>query len=135
MGLLCLWLRVWPKQPMYPTGWGVLPHSRKTLIYLILTLNHIYPDYDFSLLRAQNFKKLDGLGRAEETIDSHLLEVSKARAIGCFQSIFFDVCLYCSVISETVQPAAIAPDTPPWQTGQCMIESKPNPALHSQQER
>ena len=26
--------------------------SRKTLVYLILTLNHIYPDYDFSLLRA-----------------------------------------------------------------------------------
>lgn len=26
--------------------------SRKTLIYLILTLNHMYPDYDFSNLRA-----------------------------------------------------------------------------------
>mmetsp|Transcript_981 Transcript_981/g.1549 ORF Transcript_981/g.1549 Transcript_981/m.1549 type:complete len:236 (-) Transcript_981:718-1425(-) len=51
--------------------------SRKTLIYLILTLNHIYPDYDFSLLRAQHFRKLEGLGQAEETIDSHLLEVSK----------------------------------------------------------
>jgi hypothetical protein len=25
--------------------------SRKTLIYLILTLNHMYPDYDFSALR------------------------------------------------------------------------------------
>lgn len=51
--------------------------SRKTLIYLILTLNHIYPDYDFSLLRAHHFRKLDSLARAEETIDSHLLEVSK----------------------------------------------------------
>ena len=30
--------------------------SRKTLIYLILTLNHIYPDYDFSQLRAHHFR-------------------------------------------------------------------------------
>lgn len=53
------------------------PHSRKTLIYLILTLNHIYPDYDFSLLRANHFLKEDGLAKAEENIDSYLLEVSK----------------------------------------------------------
>ena len=56
------------------------PHhhpSRKTLIYLILTLNHIYPDYDFSLLRAHHFQKEEGISRAEESIDSHLLEVSK----------------------------------------------------------
>ena len=31
--------------------------SRKTLIYLILTLNHMYPDYDFSTLRAEHFHK------------------------------------------------------------------------------
>lgn len=51
--------------------------SRKTLIYLILTLNHIYPDYDFSQLRAHHFLKEDGLGTTEEVVDSHLLEVSK----------------------------------------------------------
>ncbi|MEW5301393.1 MAG: hypothetical protein WDW36_004254 [Sanguina aurantia] len=51
--------------------------SRKTLIYLILTLNHIYPDYDFSQLRANHFLKEDGLAKAEENIDSYLLEVSK----------------------------------------------------------
>lgn len=56
--------------------------SRKTLVYLILTLNHIYPDYDFSLLRAHHFKKEDGLAAIEETIDAHLLEVSKVRAGG-----------------------------------------------------
>ena len=40
-----------------PTSLGTSPvgplteaNSRKTLIYLILTLNHIYPDYDFSSL-------------------------------------------------------------------------------------
>lgn len=51
--------------------------SRKTLVYLILTLNHIYPDYDFSLLRAHHFKKEEGVSAIEETIDAHLLEVSK----------------------------------------------------------
>ena len=38
-----------PAPPPSPTATGC---SRKTLVYLILTLNHIYPDYDFSLLRA-----------------------------------------------------------------------------------
>lgn len=51
--------------------------SRKTLIYLILTLNHIYPDYDFSLLRAHHFRKEAGVEVVEEAIDGHLLEVSK----------------------------------------------------------
>ncbi|KAF8061370.1 mannose-1-phosphate guanylyltransferase 2 [Scenedesmus sp. PABB004] len=51
--------------------------SRKTLIFLILTLNHIYPDYDFSQLRAHHFRKEAGLGRAEELVDTHLIEVSK----------------------------------------------------------
>jgi hypothetical protein len=53
--------------------------SRKTLIYLILTLNHIYPDYDFSQLRAQHFRKEASLAAAEEAIDTRLLEVSKVR--------------------------------------------------------
>ena len=51
--------------------------SRKTLIYLILTLNHCYPDYDFSLLRAHHFRKEPGVAAVEEAVDSHLLEVSK----------------------------------------------------------
>jgi hypothetical protein len=51
--------------------------SRKTLIYLILTLNHCYPDYDFSLLRAHHFRKEPGVGAVEEAVDSHLLEVSR----------------------------------------------------------
>jgi hypothetical protein len=51
------------------------------LVYLILTLNHIYPDYDFSLLRAHHFKKEDGVSTIEETIDAHLVEASKVRAV------------------------------------------------------
>ena len=56
--------------------------SRKTLVYLILTLNHIYPDYDFSLLRAHHFAKEDGVSSIEETIDAHLLEASKVGGAG-----------------------------------------------------
>ena len=53
------------------------PCSRKTLIYLILTLNHIYPDYDFNQLRAQHFRKEADVTAVEEAVDSHLLEVSR----------------------------------------------------------
>lgn len=62
---------------MSPVGPLAESSSRKTLIYLILTLNHIYPDYDFSLLRAHHFKKEGGVEAVEEAIDGHLLEVSK----------------------------------------------------------
>lgn len=51
--------------------------SRKTLIYLILTLNHTYPDYDFSRLRAQHFEREPDIALVEEAVDSQLLEVSK----------------------------------------------------------
>lgn len=62
---------------MSPVGPLADSSSRKTLIYLILTLNHIYPDYDFSLLRAHHFRKEKSIGDAESTIDAQLLEVSK----------------------------------------------------------
>ena len=50
---------------------------RKTLIYLILTLNHVYPDYDFSLLRAHHFRREDNLETFEETVNRNLQEVAK----------------------------------------------------------
>lgn len=62
---------------MSPVGPMSEHASRKTLIYLILTLNHIYQDYDFSLLRAHHFRKESGVVGAEEVIDTQLLEVSK----------------------------------------------------------
>ena len=54
--------------------------SRKTLIYLILTLNHTYPDYDFSALRGHHFTKEDqnpGILKVKQDIDSLLLESGK----------------------------------------------------------
>jgi hypothetical protein len=51
--------------------------SRRTLVYLILTLNHIYPDYDFTLLRAHHFRKEEGVPAVEEAVDARLVEVGK----------------------------------------------------------
>lgn len=62
---------------MSPIGPLSESSNRKTLIYLILTLNHIYPDYDFTLLRAQHFRREPGGGGARESIETHLLEVAQ----------------------------------------------------------
>lgn len=61
-----------------PVGPLVESSSRKTLVYLILTLNHIYPDYDFTLLRAQNFAKEESLARVQELVGTHLVDVARA---------------------------------------------------------
>jgi len=52
--------------------------SRRTLVYLILTLNHIYPDYDFSLLRAHHFRKEAGAGAVDAAVEAHLFEAGRA---------------------------------------------------------
>lgn len=57
------------------------PHHTPPQVYLILTLNHIYPDYDFSLLRAHHFRKEGGVAAVEELVDAHLVEASK---VGCW---------------------------------------------------
>lgn len=51
--------------------------ARRTLVYLILTLNAAYPDYDFGGLRARHFRKEAGLAAVEDAVDSHLLEVAR----------------------------------------------------------
>lgn len=51
--------------------------SRRTLIHLILTLNHMYPDYDFSMLRPHDFTKELGVLAAKQKIDVSLVEASK----------------------------------------------------------
>mmetsp|Transcript_9499 Transcript_9499/g.24396 ORF Transcript_9499/g.24396 Transcript_9499/m.24396 type:complete len:225 (+) Transcript_9499:290-964(+) len=60
-----------------PTGPLTESGSRKTLIHLILTLNHIYPDYDFTLLRAHNFSKESGIEAVKTNVDTLLIEASK----------------------------------------------------------
>mmetsp|Transcript_15299 Transcript_15299/g.29401 ORF Transcript_15299/g.29401 Transcript_15299/m.29401 type:complete len:234 (-) Transcript_15299:661-1362(-) len=60
-----------------PVGPLTDANSRKTLIYLILTLNHMYPDYDFSTLRSHHFRKEADVRFAKSNIDNFLLETSK----------------------------------------------------------
>jgi len=62
---------------MSPVGPLSEAASRKTLIYLILALNHIYPDYDFSQLRAHHFRKEADLGGAEQLLEARLCEAAK----------------------------------------------------------
>mmetsp|Transcript_4969 Transcript_4969/g.16204 ORF Transcript_4969/g.16204 Transcript_4969/m.16204 type:complete len:244 (+) Transcript_4969:235-966(+) len=50
--------------------------SRKTLIYLILTLNHMYPDYDFSNLRPHHFLHVTPQ-MAKTNIDNLMMEASR----------------------------------------------------------
>ena len=71
-----------------PTHPPTLPRaessSRRTLVFLILTLNHIYPDYDFTLLRAHHFAKEAAAAAVEEAVDAHLVEASKVGGRGRF---------------------------------------------------
>ena len=63
-----------------PVGPLTDPGSRKTLIYLILTLNHMYPDYDFSALRGHHFTKENpgtGVLKVKNDVDGLLLESAK----------------------------------------------------------
>ncbi|XP_074274935.1 uncharacterized protein LOC141598980 isoform X2 [Silene latifolia] len=51
--------------------------SRKTLIYLILTLYQMYPDYDFSAVNAHQFFISETRDSFEQIFDSYMSEASK----------------------------------------------------------
>ncbi|XP_057542771.1 uncharacterized protein LOC130821138 isoform X2 [Amaranthus tricolor] len=51
--------------------------SRKTLIYLVLTLYHMYPDYDFSAVKAHQFLLDESWDSFEQIFDSYMREASK----------------------------------------------------------
>ncbi|XP_071716047.1 uncharacterized protein [Rutidosis leptorrhynchoides] len=51
--------------------------SRKTLIYLILTLNHMYPDYDFSAVKAHQFFTEETWEGFRQIFDSYMSDASK----------------------------------------------------------
>ncbi|KAM0909679.1 hypothetical protein ACQ4PT_014662 [Festuca glaucescens] len=48
--------------------------SRKTLIYLALTLGHMYPDYDFSAVRAHLFFREEDMESFKQMLDNYLSE-------------------------------------------------------------
>nr|AKF43427.1 transcription regulator [Pelargonium nanum] len=51
--------------------------SRKTLIYLVLTLYHLYPDYDFSLVKAHQFFTEEAWDSFKQIFETYMLEASK----------------------------------------------------------
>ncbi|KAK8631187.1 hypothetical protein V6N13_079946 [Hibiscus sabdariffa] len=53
--------------------------SRKTLIYLVLTLYHMYPDYDFSAVKAHQFFTEESWDTFKQIFDTYMLEASKVQ--------------------------------------------------------
>ncbi|KAL6969912.1 hypothetical protein U1Q18_029624 [Sarracenia purpurea var. burkii] len=51
--------------------------SRKTLTYLILTLYHMYPDYDFSAVKSHQFFTEESWDSFKQIFDSYMFEASK----------------------------------------------------------
>nr|AKF43410.1 transcription regulator [Francoa sonchifolia] len=51
--------------------------SRKTLIYLVLTLSHMYPDYDFSAVRAHEFFAEESWDSFKQIFYNYMFEASK----------------------------------------------------------
>jgi len=51
--------------------------SRKTLIYLILTLYHMYPDYDFSAVNAHQFFTEESWDCFKQIFDVYMFDASK----------------------------------------------------------
>ncbi|XAR59867.1 hypothetical protein NMG60_11015861 [Bertholletia excelsa] len=51
--------------------------SRKTLVYLILTLCHMYPDYDFSAVKAHQFFTEESWDSFKQIFDAYMFEASK----------------------------------------------------------
>ncbi|PWA89122.1 repressor of RNA polymerase III transcription [Artemisia annua] len=51
--------------------------SRKMLIYLILTLSHMYPDYDFSAVKAHQFFTEETWEGFKQIFDSYMFDASK----------------------------------------------------------
>ncbi|KAJ4780427.1 Repressor of RNA polymerase III transcription [Rhynchospora pubera] len=51
--------------------------SRKTLIYLVLTLGHLYPDYDFSAVKAHLFFKEEDWDGFKQIFDMYLSDASR----------------------------------------------------------
>ncbi|XP_057423818.1 uncharacterized protein LOC130717573 [Lotus japonicus] len=51
--------------------------SRKTLVYLVLALYHMYPDYDFSAVKAHQFFTEESWDSFKQVFDSYMFEASK----------------------------------------------------------
>ncbi|XP_008793384.2 repressor of RNA polymerase III transcription MAF1 homolog [Phoenix dactylifera] len=72
--------------PSSPVEYLSSRSSRRTLIYLVLTLSHMYPDYDFSAIRAHLFFREEEWETFKQIYDTYLFEAAREWAIahgGC----------------------------------------------------
>ncbi|XP_055809590.1 uncharacterized protein LOC129879886 [Solanum dulcamara] len=60
-----------------PVEYLMCRSSRKTLIYLLLTLCHMYPDYDFSAVKAHQFFTEESWDSFKQIFDVYMFEASK----------------------------------------------------------
>ncbi|KAL8170996.1 hypothetical protein V2J09_022800, partial [Rumex salicifolius] len=60
-----------------PVDYLISKSSRKTLIYLVLTLYHMYPDYDYSAVNAHQFFTEESWASFEQIFDTYMFEASK----------------------------------------------------------
>ncbi|KAJ3215006.1 RNA polymerase III-inhibiting protein maf1 [Dinochytrium kinnereticum] len=60
------------RSPVSPFGPLGQPTSRKTLFYLLATLNAAFPDYDFSDIKPESFVKIPSMGLVANHINSTL---------------------------------------------------------------
>ncbi|KAI4357701.1 hypothetical protein L6164_001635 [Bauhinia variegata] len=60
-----------------PADYSLSRTSRKTLIHLILTLYHMYPDYDFSAVKAHQFFTEESWDSFKQIFDTYMFEASK----------------------------------------------------------
>ncbi|KAL5140056.1 Repressor of RNA polymerase III transcription MAF1 [Glycine soja] len=56
-------------------------NSRKTLVYLVLTLYHMYPDYDFSAVKAHQFFAEESWDSFKQIFDTYMNEASKVKEV------------------------------------------------------
>ncbi|KAI8929697.1 Maf1 regulator-domain-containing protein [Entophlyctis helioformis] len=72
--------------PVSPFGPLSQPTSRKTLFYLLATLNAAYPDYDFSDVKPEYFTKIPAIGLAVNSVNNmflvHLGDKNSAETVG-----------------------------------------------------
>lgn len=60
-----------------PVEYLMCRSSRKTLIYLLLALYHMYPDYDFSAVNAHQFFTEESWDSFKQIFDVYMFEASK----------------------------------------------------------
>ncbi|KAJ8758523.1 hypothetical protein K2173_000244 [Erythroxylum novogranatense] len=60
-----------------PAEYLLSSSSRKTLIYLVLTLYHMYPDYDFSAMKAHQFFTEESWDSFKQIFETYMCEASK----------------------------------------------------------